>query len=495
MRFVLFSCLFASSLLAASAAGAATYYVRVGGNDNADGRSHATAWATLGKVNKTTFATSDIVLLHEGDRFTGSLTVDWSGTSTQPAVVGAYYVNSSGGVTRGYKTSRPVIDGGNSLPGGIYDALLTVRANYVRVENIKSINSTGRNIAVTDSESTTVIGCSTDGAWGSGIHVQRSNNPRVENNVVTHAGKAFESGGNWGGVIEMDQNKGAVLRKNIVTESYGEGLNSNASKGTLIEDNYVWGVRAVGIYVDASPDVTVRRNIVVGSTNSKYWRSSSAVGAGIVLNNEKYHYECSCSNPLPSTQLTQRTKVYDNLVAYTTTGIAMWGEFSQSSFNNTLIFNNTLVDNNTQFSVQSNPKTGSLFENNILLSLSSGTRDVSGTSLDGMVAKNNYFSQGNPGGDYVHSGNRFSGLKLAKMSGWRSITTREQITWRDFDVQSGSPVIGAGTDEPRKMATSSDTFQLDYNASAHNSPMDMGGLRYGQAVAKRPSPPENLALN
>jgi hypothetical protein len=81
------------------------------------------------------------------------------------------------------------------------------------------------------------------------------------------------------------------------------------------------------------------------------------------------------------------------------------------------------------------------------------------------------------------------------MSGWRSISTREQITWRDFDVQGGSPVIGAGTDEPRKMATTKDTFQLDYNASTHNTPMDMGGLRYGQAVAKRPSPPENLALN
>src|SRR5262245_35288803 len=132
MQSVLVSCLIAaSSLLAASAADAATYYVRAGGNDNADGRSHATAWATLSKVNKQTFATSDVVLLHEGDKFTGTGTVDWGGTSSQPAVLGAYYINSSGAATRGYSTTRPLIDGGNTLPGGPYDALLTVRANGV----------------------------------------------------------------------------------------------------------------------------------------------------------------------------------------------------------------------------------------------------------------------------------------------------------------------------------------------------------------------------
>ena len=494
MRSVLVSCLIASSLLAACAADAATYYVRAGGNDNADGRSPATAWATLNKVNKQTFATSDIVLLHEGDRFTGSLTVDWSGTSSQPAVVGAYYINSSGAATRGYATTRPVIDGGNTLPGGPYDALLTVRANRVRVENIKVMNSTGRNIAASDTDSTTIIGCSTDGAYGSAIHVQRSTNPRIENNVVAHAGKAFKAGAVWGGAVEMDQTTGAVLRKNIVTESYGEGLNSNASRGTIIEDNYVYAVRAVGIYIDASPDATVRRNIVVGTTNSEYWRSGSTVGPGIALNNEKYHYESS-NSPLSVSQLTQRTRVYGNLVAYASSGIAMWGEFSLSSFDNVLIFNNTLVDNSTQMSVQSNPKPGSRFDNNILLSLSSGTRDVSGTALNGMVARNNYFSKGNPGGDYVNSGNRFSGLKLAKMSGWRSISAREQITWRDFDVQGGSPVIGAGSDEPRNMASSSDTFNLDFNAINHNQPMDMGGLRFGALSAKKPSAPENLALN
>ena len=493
MQSVLVSCLIASSLLAGSAAEAATYYVRTGGNDTADGRSHATAWATLTKVNHTTLATSDVVLFHEADVFSGTLTVDWAGTSSQPAVVGAYYLNASGVATRGYATTRPVIDGGNTQPSSHYDALLRIRANRVRVENIKVINSNGRNIDAADSESSAVVGCSTDGAYGSGIHFLRSNHPLVENNYVAHAGKGFKDGVAWGGAVEMDQTSGAILRKNTVVEVYGEGLNSNASSGTLIEENYLYAVRAVGIYADASPDATIRRNIVVGTTNSEYWRSGNTVGAGIALNNEKYHYEAAI--PLLSTVLTQRAKVYGNLVAFTSSGIAVWGEFALTSFDGLLIFNNTLVDNNTQITVQSNPKPGSRFVNNVMLSLSSGTRDVSGTDLGGMIANNNYFSQGNPGGGYVSGGNRFAGLKLAKMSGWRAVSASQQVTWRDFGMQSDSAVIGAGDDEPRRMASGDNTYQLDYNTTDHNEPMDMGGLRFATQVAKTPSSPENLALN
>jgi len=477
-------------LLVAGTANAATYYVRAGGCDCADGKSDATAWASLSKVNATSFATGDIVLLREADKFGGTLTVDWSGTSSAPAVVGSYYLKS-GVPTRGYTTSRPTIDGG-STASGPYDGLLVVGANYVRVENIKVTNSKGRNIDVSDSTGVTIIGCSTDGAYGSGIHLQRSTNTVIENNVVTHAGKAFKDGKAWGGAIELVGVSGATVKGNIVTEVYGEGINSNGgSRGTIIEGNYLYAVRAVGIYADASPDVTIRRNVVVGTTNSEYWRSSRSVGAGIALNNEAYHY----TSQLLSSVQTQRTKVYGNLVAFASTGIAIWGELSVTSFDGTLIFNNTLVDNETQVSVGAKLMPNSRFVNNILLSLSSGMRDVSGTSLGGMTAKNNYFSQGDPGGNYTNSGNRFSGLTLAKMSGWRSVSSREQVTWRDFDVQGGSTVIGNGDDEPRRMATTSDTFQLDYNKYDHNEPMDMGGLRFGKIVVKQPAAPGNLALN
>src|SRR5687768_10696816 len=115
MRFSLAHLLTIVGLMCASSAEAAIYYVRNGGSDSADGRSHGTAWASLSKVNGYSFAAGDRVLFHEGHRWVGELTVDWAGTSSERAVVGAYYLDGSTPV-QGYRTARPIIDGDNRLP-------------------------------------------------------------------------------------------------------------------------------------------------------------------------------------------------------------------------------------------------------------------------------------------------------------------------------------------------------------------------------------------
>src|SRR6188508_1226396 len=115
MRLRLAHILSIAGLLCATSGEAATYYVRIGGSDSADGRSHATAWASLSKVNGYSFGAGDSVLFHEGDRWVGQLTVDWAGTASARAVVGAYYLDGSTAV-RGYRTARPIIDGEDRLP-------------------------------------------------------------------------------------------------------------------------------------------------------------------------------------------------------------------------------------------------------------------------------------------------------------------------------------------------------------------------------------------
>lgn len=479
----------AASLLAVSASHAATYYVRNGGDDTADGLSHDTAWATLDRIREFDFAAGDRVVFHEGDRWQGQLIVDWAGTADKRTIVGAYHLEN-GSPAWGFETGRPVIDGTDEIPGQ-YDGLIRVSASRVRIENLEIVNSEGRGIQFENAADGEVVNCVVSNAYKSGIKFVDSDRALIARNDVTNAGRAHpEDGTVWGGAIELVASDDGYISGNAVWETYGEGINVNdGSTGAVIEDNNLFAIRAVGIYLDVAPDTTVRRNLVVGTSNSEFWRSGNATGAGIALNNESYHYASGGGSLAHSVQ-TRGAKIYANLVANTSSGIAFWGQLEATSFEDVLVFNNTFVDNDVQVRAQGKPKPGGNLVNNILLSLSPGTRDVDGAELRGMSAANNYLSQGDPGGDWSDAGNRYQGITLARMTGWRSVTRRGRISWRDFEVQPGSTAIGNGGAAPLDMSQGDNTYTLDFNEQPHHDPMDMGALRFASTpflVPKKPT--------
>lgn len=69
---------------------ATKYYVKNGGNDEAAGTSDGTAWATLTKVNGSSFIPGDSVLFKRGNIWRESLVVSNSGTSASYIYFGAY---------------------------------------------------------------------------------------------------------------------------------------------------------------------------------------------------------------------------------------------------------------------------------------------------------------------------------------------------------------------------------------------------------------------
>jgi hypothetical protein len=481
---------FALATLAAASSQAATYYLRADGNDAADGLSHDRAWATLDRANRQTMRESDRVLLHEGDRFVGQLIVAWGGTPDAPVTIGSYYLQD-GTATPGFRTTRPMIDGEDRLPAYEHDSLVRVQGDYVHIENLRVVNSQGRAIDFTRSANGSVMKCETENTYKSGIKFVNSNGAFVLENFVSQAGLAWpQAAASWGGAIELVASNDGVIRGNTVSEVYGEGINANhGSARSVIEDNYVFAARAVGIYVDAAPDTTVRRNLVVGTTNSQFWRDSQSVGGGIVLNNEQYHYD----GALPPDVQSQRAKIYDNIVSFTQTGVGLWGQYPATTYDDVLVFNNTFVDNDTQLTVRGKPAPGAKFINNILLSVSPGTRDTDKTSLGGMIAKSNYFSRGNPGGDLADIGNRYQGLALVRSTGWRSFSTVNPLMWRDFSLVRGSVGVGVGDEEPARMAGDDDKFDLDYNGLAHNAPMDFGALHFSSSAISKPKKPTQFA--
>jgi parallel beta-helix repeat protein len=478
-------------MVLASIGRAATYYVHNDGNDSANGTSHDSAWASLDKVNDYSFAPGDSVLFLEGGHWEGQLRVNSPGTAAKPTVIGAYFLRN-GAATPGFKTARPVIDGSDRIPEQ-FDGLIRIRADRVRIINLQVVNSEGRSIQFENSNHGEVIDCVTVNSYKSGIKFVNSPNGLVSGNSVSLAGVASpEDGVVWGGAIELVASSNGTIRNNTVTRVYGEGINVNhGSANSIIEDNYVFAARAVGIYVDAAPNTTVRRNIVIGTADPTFWRNGSSVGAGIALNNEAYHYDMP-QNGLATTVQSRDAKVYANLVAFASSGVSFWGQLEQSSFDNAMVFNNTFVDNGTQVTMEQKPKPGASFVNNIVLSLSPGTRDVDRTTLGGMIARNNYFGNGDPGGDYSHASNRYTGLTLARMSDWRTFRDANQLTWNDFLVLSGSSVIGAGGDVLQTLSLGDNTFNLDFNRQPHNTPMDIGALSFSELDINTPKKPREL---
>ena len=106
---------------------ATTYYVdATGGADSNSGLSPGTAWKSLGKVNSTTFAPGDRILLAADNRWEGKLNPKGSGTPGKPIVVDRYGAGT-----------RPIIDGAGSTGDG---AVYLYNQQYWEIANLEITN-------------------------------------------------------------------------------------------------------------------------------------------------------------------------------------------------------------------------------------------------------------------------------------------------------------------------------------------------------------------
>ena len=70
--------------------GQTTYFIASNGNDANDGRSDASPFLSLSKINSISLRAGDVVLFRRGDTFQGTLQLSQSGSSTNPIVIDAY---------------------------------------------------------------------------------------------------------------------------------------------------------------------------------------------------------------------------------------------------------------------------------------------------------------------------------------------------------------------------------------------------------------------
>lgn len=123
-KFIFTLMLFCMTILAATAADAATYYVSNSGNDAASGLSESSAWRTVEKVNQQVFEPGDEILFQAGGIWNGCLWVRGSGTKNSLIRVGKYG-----------EGAKPCING-----NGENAAVFLYNQQYMKISNLEITN-------------------------------------------------------------------------------------------------------------------------------------------------------------------------------------------------------------------------------------------------------------------------------------------------------------------------------------------------------------------
>ena len=142
MRFLLSTATVFFLMVSFSYAGIEYFVSASLGDDNNDGRSMSSPWATLARVNEAKFVAGDTVYFKAGDIFAGQLLVDESGMAGQPIHFTAYGEGDT-----------PVIDGSAGSGGSELAAILVVNQDHIEISHLTIRNfrkQTKANIADMD---------------------------------------------------------------------------------------------------------------------------------------------------------------------------------------------------------------------------------------------------------------------------------------------------------------------------------------------------------
>ncbi|WP_136809821.1 right-handed parallel beta-helix repeat-containing protein [Desulfosediminicola flagellatus] len=311
-----------------------TYYVSKSGKDTAVGLAPYTAWATVSKVNRSSFSPGDCILFNRGDTWNEQLVVPSNGNTTGYIIFGAY---GSG--------AKPVFDG-SGVTLAKYDGLIQVpKKSYIIIENLRVQNvgyvipggdpaagneNSGINFTIGTNHGT-VRNCEVYKTEAGGIRARGANNIVIDSNEVELACMRSKSesitisGGSHD--IEVMYNK---VHNNGSVVNGGSGIDmKEGSYNGKIHHNEVYNIHGQnGIYTDAWDKATTNIEIY-----SNYIHDFTDVGTGIMMSSEQGG-------------MLDNVRVHHNIVKNVKTGISHHpGRFGPvDPIQNLYIYNNTIVN-------------------------------------------------------------------------------------------------------------------------------------------------------
>ncbi len=241
---------------------ATVYYVAATlGDDQNDGRSPASPWRTVEKVNATLFTPGTHVLFKRGDTWTSTLVIPTSGTPDQPILFGAY--------GRG---ERPIITGQSTAPFSIRGT----DRHHIVVQDLELADWTDVGLQNRGGDNWVVRRLRITGGDtrppDHGIRFVNQDSRKIdggliEQNVVGPIGVSERGGIFYQGILVQGIDH-VTIRKNTIRAVHaggialsigGGGINGNI--GALVEDNLIYESTS-GILVFQTSYTTVQYNTI-----------------------------------------------------------------------------------------------------------------------------------------------------------------------------------------------------------------------------------------
>ena len=320
------------------------YFVSPSGNDAGPG-SQTQPWRTIGKAASMVVA-GDAIYIH-GGVYIEKVDFSRSGTEIKPIRILAY------------QGETPIIDGNNQLPNS-YTGLLSISGDWVQVSGLEVRNSNYMGVALLGKHDM-ADNIYAHHSQKSGIYIS-GDYGIVENSRIWQNSLQNEGGKNttWasGLIAGRDTTDGlteyAIMRKNVVWENWGQGINTYEANQTIIEDNISYDNFSTNIYISDATNVLCQRNLVYMTPESVVYGTGPNVG--IMMGDEKF------------TPPSANIKVINNIAYGNSRNFSWWKGTQNGGMNNVLIANNTFVNSYGDFGVviSEGSHQNARFENNIV---------------------------------------------------------------------------------------------------------------------------------
>lgn len=408
------------------------YYVSPSGSNSNNGLSTATPWLTLSHANANTTGGDTIYHL------SGGL---WEGQNYDFS----HSINLS--VYNGSVRWTVDYDG---IDGGDYFPLIYLRADsstIVSAEVRNNVNGTDHTVGsrgiVFEGDDFLGDDLYVHDIGGSGILRNFSGDTyEVQNSIFEHTDSihtalGYGVGGGWGAAIAGAGTSGKIDGAHVhdcqVFEVGGEGINCFSFSTTLLatnitfEDNDLCGVWSVGLYADGTENEIMRRNVVLGTSNTNYHRFGTYVGAAFGVT-----CESTSSNNIDN------VKIYLNLIAYCYNGYELSPGVG-GQVTNLNISHNTAIDcdiTNLVYSGGTGFGAGNIYRQNASILISGGTQHDNASDVPGASDFTNNGNYWSGGGEHANWNDATdfsdSAWNPFKTTGWQSIDSLDDVTVEDF---------------------------------------------------------------